>query len=252
MLTYSTCQACGDALIVTTDDQRTHPDCPPTPGREAELLAKQWLSIATQGVDDELTAHQRMNMEALETRIAELDAAPAKLRDAALWYASIGWPVFPLRRIGGRCDGDKKCQRLGVCQCPKKPAIKNGLNGATTDTARIASWWDRYPDSNIGLATGHAFDVIDVDAPAGYASLRAMEAAGLPWDVHGKAVTASAGLHLLIAPTGEGNTAGIMPGIDYRGKGGYIVAPPSNLGVPGRAWSWVVSPSPRIKRRAMV
>ena len=88
-------------------------------------------------------------------RLAAILDAPAgepKLKAAALAYASWGWPVFPLK------PGQKV------------PATKNGFKDATTDKDRLARWWDRNPHSNIGLPTGHAFDVVDVDAPKGWPS----------------------------------------------------------------------------------
>jgi hypothetical protein len=36
----------------------------------------------------------------------------------------------------------------------------------------VLAWWTRHPQANIGLATGHRFDVLDVDGPAGRAVLR--------------------------------------------------------------------------------
>ena len=229
MLTYTACRGCGDTLIVTDDTQRVHPGCPEPAPTAAEQYAQEWLALAR--LDEAgLTTHQRLNMSALETKIAELDAAPPRLRDAAHTYASWGWPVFPLMPR------------------EKRPATRNGFKAATTNADQIEDWWTRLPDCNIGLPTGINFDVIDVDVPDGWKSLQAMLAAGLPWDVHGKAVTASGGMHLLIPPAeGRGNKAGIMPGIDIRGTGGYIVAAPSTLGKPGRAWSWLVQPSPHIK-----
>ena len=146
----------------------------------------------------------------------------------ALAYAAWGWPVFPLR------------------PCSKQPATPHGFKDATTDTSRITAYWQAHPHHNIGLATGHAFDVIDVDLPDGPDTLAQLEADGLIPDIHGVAATASGGRHLYIE-VGEnsGNSAGLYPGIDYRGVGGYVVAPPSTLGH-SHTWAWLVEPSPTI------
>src|SRR5690606_17894322 len=131
------------------------------------------------------------------------------LGSVALWYAKRGWPVFPLRADGSKCDGDDKCEQ--ACQCSKKPATRHGLKDATLDLDKIKAWWSRHPKSNIGLPTGIAFDVIDIDGPTGIRSLAELGEGVLP-EVHGK-VSTPRGLHLYVASTGDGNRAGVRPGI---------------------------------------
>lgn len=218
MFTYSTCRDCGGLLHVT-DGDTVHPSCTPRPTK-AERLAQEWLAATL--ADDEFTA------DALEYDIEALDTREPRLLEAALRYASWGWPVFPLKPGG------------------KAPATRNGFKDATTDGDHIRAWWTSTPDANIGLPTGMLFDVIDIDPPAGAVSYAQLAADDLVPDVHGHVATASGGLHLYIAATGDGNRAAILPGIDYRGAGGYVVAPPSTLGERGRAWSWVSVPSPMI------
>ena len=72
------------------------------------------------------------------------------LRDAALAYAAMDWPVFPLM------PGDKG-PLIGKDQGGR------GVHDATTDLDQIRAWWEREPRANIGLAAGHAFWVLDVD-----------------------------------------------------------------------------------------
>jgi hypothetical protein len=161
---------------------------------------------------------------------------------AAYEYTKWRWPVFPLARHG---------------KAPAIPKTKGGkgFKDATTDSTRIEKWWDRHPDHNIGLATGHMFDVIDIDtkdsdgnpSSAGVMSFMELLESGKIPECHGVAITASGGTHLFVKATGKGNYAGIRPGIDYRGLGGYVVAAPSTLGRPGRSYSWLVEPSPIIK-----
>ncbi|MCK0174785.1 bifunctional DNA primase/polymerase [Mycolicibacterium sp. F2034L] len=218
MIIYTTCRDCG-GLLHTTDGDTVHPLCVPKPTK-AERLAEEWRNAVEVGDDQ--------HAEQLQTQIDELDARPPRLLDAALRYATWGWPVFPLKPRA------------------KQPATRNGFKDATTDPDRVRRWWERHPDSNIGLPTGHTFDVIDIDVPAGPASFAQLLADDAVPDVHGQVATASGGLHLYIPATGEGNKAGIEPGIDYRGAGGYVVAPPSWLGERGRSWSWITAPSPRL------
>ena len=129
----------------------------------------------------------------------------------------------------------------------KKPATRHGFKDATTDFALIRRWWEYMPTCNIGLPTGIAFDAIDVDPRSGGAAswMAICDKPTLP-NCHGRVTTANGGFHLYVEPTGGGNRAGIYPGIDYRGVGGYVVAPPSTLDARARSWSWSVYPSPTI------
>lgn len=220
MITYTTCAGCGEIMqVIDTTDH--HPGCTPKRTRIEQLAAK-WLQAAKNG--DTTIADK------LETEINQLQHRPPRLGAAAIQYAKWGWPVFPL--IAGT----------------KRPATRNGFKDATLDIDRIQAWWQRNPDSNIGLPTGHRFDVIDIDVPDGIPSMIQL-INNNKLIVHGHVTTSSGGTHLYVKPTGRGNTARSMPGVDYRGIGGYVVAPPSTLGPPGRAWSWTHKPSPEITRQ---
>jgi hypothetical protein len=256
MFTYTTCADCGLLLQVTNADT-THEGCTPHTTR-VEYLVAQWLAAEI--------ASDTAEADRLEVMIEEIDSAPPRLCAAAGLYASWGWPLFPLLPKGHR-------SHRGVVSDGKHPATRHGFKDATTDADRIHAWWTRHPDHNIGLATGHAFDVIDIDVPkdgqpvAGAIAYAALldnvdpytgepadvpeelvaQGRGLLPDCHGQVATASGGLHLYIEPKpGRGNKAKLYPGIDYRGLGGYVVAPPSTLGTRGRAWSWIVKPSPAL------
>jgi hypothetical protein len=222
---HSTCKDCGQAMTVINTDDTCHPLCKPKT-TELQQLASDWLD-AILASDETTAAEIEVLIDKLETVI--------DLARAAKFYAKWGWPVFPLGRHG------------------KKPAIPkakggNGFKDATTDVERISKWWKRHPDHNIGVATGHAFDVIDVDPRHnGVASfLKLLADNNLP-ECHGIAVTASGGMHLYVEPTGKGNYANLREGIDYRGLGGYVAAPPSTLGLRWRSYTWLTQPSPKIK-----
>jgi hypothetical protein len=169
------------------------------------------------------------------------------LRDAALGYASRGIPVLPLHHpvaiMGGArpvptgqllaqpelwgCScGDRACGQLA--KHPLGQLVPHGVKDATTNRARVLAWWTSHPLANIGLACGHRFDVLDVDGPAGAAALGRFAAEhGL--QSSGPLVrTGGGGWHYYLAPTGLGNNrpAGLEH-VDWRGRGGYVVAPPS-------------------------
>lgn len=222
MRTYTTCPGCGDVMLYQERRARTHPGC--TDPHRYELDLEYQFIAAVEAGDDALA-------DELGAQLDALDDQPPRLFDAALAYADMGWPVFPLR------PGTKM----------PFPGSR-GFKDATTDRVRIRQWWGRRPTANIGIPTGVLFDVIDVDFRhgAGPAWNRLRDADAMP-DVHGVASTAHNGMHVFVLPAGGGNLAGAgaLPGLDYRGRGGYIVAPPSIL-ADGRRYMWDVKPSPLI------
>jgi hypothetical protein len=152
-------------------------------------------------------------------------AGPNSLLKAALAYAALGWPVFPLAPRG---------------KVPLAALAPHGVKDATTDAATIREWWKREPNANIGIATGAiaGIDVVDLDVKHdGRRMLADRE------DEHGrietlKVETGSGGQHLYFRHEEEvRNSAGRLPGIDVRGDGGYVVAPPS-IHPNGRPYRW--------------
>lgn len=152
------------------------------------------------------------------------------LKRAALYYANYGWPVVPLHFMkDGRCS----CGR-GRCDSPgKHPTTPHGLKDASWNSIQIETWWDTRPDANVGIATGAdaGIVVIDVDPRhGGDESLAELvrEHGELPATV--EALTGGGGRHLVFKHPGSTvrNRSNMRPGIDVRGDGGYIVAPPSN------------------------
>lgn len=172
------------------------------PGNVAELI--RW----SHEVDDEAAA--------MEARLE----APGALLNAALWYASQGALVFPCRP--------------GL----KTPATRHGFKEATTDPNHICQWWTMWPEANVGLATGHLFDVLDIDGTQGYWSLGELRGKGLLDEPTLGVSKTPHGTHIFYAPSGDGNTTALAPGVDYRGIGGYVLAPPSRLGAGGK-YRWV-------------
>lgn len=132
---------------------------------------------------------------------------PSKLHLCARWFAHQGHLVFPLK------PGEKT------------PATRHGLKDASNNPTDVDTWWTKNPTYNIGLPTGHRFDVLDLDL-----ALEVGE--GVHTDLGEPLAvvrTPRGGAHLYLPPCliTAGNRAGILPGIDWRGPGGYVVAPPS-------------------------
>ena len=171
-------------------------------------------------------------------------AAPLHLVEVALRYADHGWPVVPLHTPrGSGCS----CQARDCGSPGKHPRTVRGLRDASIDLDRIRTWWGRWPDANLGVATGMASGlmVLDVDLPDGPTSLTRLEAARGPLSVTCEQRTGSGGRQLLFAHPGQpvGNRARLLPGIDVRGDGGYIVVPPSRH-VCGDRYQWTERMTP--------
>jgi len=167
-------------------------------------------------------------------------AAGDELAAAALAYAAAGRPVLPLHGIrAGACT----CGREDCTSPGKHPRTLQGLKDATTDTELVDSWWARWPGSNVGIRTGAASGlvVLDIDVATGGAGTLARlehERGKLPRTA--EVLTGSGGKHLLFRHPGSAtpNSAGKLGnGVDLRGDGGYVVAPPS-LHASGRPYKW--------------
>jgi hypothetical protein len=162
---------------------------------------------------------------------------------AALGYAARGIPVYPVhwpRPTPGGTSLACSCPRGPSCDRPAKhPLVRHGVKEATTNPDRIGRWWRRWPQANLGLATGVAFDALDVDGPAGLAALwQFARAAGLR--LPGPVVrTGGGGWHFWFAPTGLGNRPPHgLEHIDWRGRGGAVLAPPSRH-ISGGTYRWL-------------
>lgn len=156
----------------------------------------------------------------------------ADMRSAALDYAAHGLAVFPLvpRR--------------------KEPACEHGVKDATLDAVEIEEAWGGQPDMNVAIACGAASGGlmvidIDVDDSTGKDGMEHL----LSWERgHGElpetasVVTGRGGMHLYYRVDGPvKNSVNEELGIDIRGDGGYVMAPPS-IHPNGRRVEWENDP----------
>jgi hypothetical protein len=172
---------------------------------------------------------------------------------AALGYATRGIPVLPLHTpqlrpvtaegdqgvVAVACScGDQGCDRPG--KHPRSLLVPHGVAQATCDREQVEGWWRQAPLANIGLATGHLVDVLDLDGPEGVAALRAF-AAEHGWSPTGPLARTGRGWHLYLQPAGTGPRNPIHPEllahVDWRGRGAYAIAPPSRHA--HGAYTWV-------------
>ncbi len=110
---------------------------------------------------------------------------------------------------------------------------------ATTNTDIIKEWWTNYPSANVGIATGPSgLLVVDVDPKnGGDETLQSLIIEnGVKWTYTYTVKTGSGGWHFYFTNTDKlGNSTGKLGnGIDTRGIGGYVIAPPSNHASGGR------------------
>lgn len=145
------------------------------------------------------------------------------LLQAALKYMDMGFSIIPI--IPGQ----------------KKPLIKwESFQKQKASKTQIISWWSQTPDANIGIVTGEISDlfVVDIDSEEGHANLLQY---GFDSIITPTVKTPRGGQHLYFKyPKGTNLTigAGKIAGTDYRGNGGYIVAPPSKNGT-GKGYEWI-------------
>jgi hypothetical protein len=137
--------------------------------------------------------------------------------------------------------------KSGLSVVPIQPRDKTPLipweqyqRVCATDS-EINSWWLKWPEANVGIVTGalSGVVVIDLDTPEAKEKLKELipgfdfskvprSRTGKGWQLffHHPAVTIP-------------NRAGIIPGLDVRGDGGYVVAPPS-IHPSGKVYKWEV------------
>lgn len=142
---------------------------------------------------------------------------------AALWYREKNFSVIPIK------PGDKR------------PLIKwEEYQKRIATREEILQWWAKHPTANIGIVTGPVSNlaVVDIDTEEGRLAIQEYIPSDTPCPiVH----TPRDGSHLYFAyPEGleVRNNAGVVQGCDFRGTGGYVVAPPSRNGN-GKAYHWM-------------
>ena len=179
------------------------------------------------------------------TRPASCPPWPTSSASRPAAAATRATPHRPAASPGARHDrhdappgaGLRRPRLAGVplpARARRPPPPRHGVRDATTDPEQITAWFGRHPDWNLAIATGAPGpDVLDVDehghAGNGYAAFASCErrAAGRRGRAYVR--TPSGGLHAYF--TGSDQRNGHLPGchLDFRSRGGYVLAPPSQV-----------------------
>src|SRR6185437_13474779 len=158
---------------------------------------------------------------------------------SALEYAARGWQVF--RVIPPQFPGNGQLKSFSK----KDGKVSRGKwkTEATCDPSKVTELWAAHPDDSIGVRTGKVYGgfVLDVDGEVGSASLEKLEKQNSPLP---KTLTATTGRgrHLYFrCPAGikiPSSVGKLGEGLDIRGEGAYVIAPPS-YHASGRRYEWI-------------
>lgn len=152
----------------------------------------------------------------------------------ALEYERLGFSIIPL------LPRDKKPNGILLPRNDENKPTWTPFQIECADSDRILEWWCDAPDSNVGIVCGavSGLVVLDVDGPEGSDQLLNREMPKTPYVATGK------GYHYYFRHPGfeVANFARKLPGLDFRGDGGYVVAPPS-IHPSGSAYAWAITPN---------
>jgi hypothetical protein len=113
---------------------------------------------------------------------------------------------------------------------------------ATKDLVKVVEWARSWPAVNIGVATGQASGMIAIDIDPRHGGDKSLQDL---IDIHGAlpatwtVETGGDGLqyYFRLPSVRIANATKVRPGIDVRGEGGYVVAPPS-VHKSGKSYAW--------------
>ena len=153
------------------------------------------------------------------------------MNDAIRDYTARGWSIIPIR------PGDKR------------PLVRwEDFQHRHANEAEALGWYRARPEAGVGIVTGaiSGLVVIDIDERhGGDVALEQLEREHDRLPVTVECRTGGGGRHLYFAHPGGliRNKVGLAPGVDVRGDGGYVVAPPS-LHASGVRYAWVEARAP--------
>jgi hypothetical protein len=168
------------------------------------------------------------------------------MREAAVAYAVAGYEVFPLRGKlpHGNCPAceprSPRYQPHAAGECEHE--LCHGLYAATCDPARVACWWTRWPQANIGTRVPASLLVLDIDPRhGGHQHLAQLECDLSPLPPTRVSVSGrgDGGQHRwFLHPGGALSAARLGGGLDLKTHRGYVVLPPSRHPATDQPYIW--------------
>jgi hypothetical protein len=144
--------------------------------------------------------------------------SPSMLAWAQRYRQPIGWSIMPLVPRG------------------KEPLVSwQKFQSQRATASQITAWWRTWPTANVGVITGaiSRLVVVDLDGPEGLAQREKFPVTAT--------VTTAHGVHLYFRHPGGGTVPNsvktVLPGVDIRGDGGFVVGPPS-IHETGAVYTW--------------
>lgn len=197
---------------VTDRKRRSKTGTPAQRYIDAELIFRDAKHV-DQGIALAVEA-DRLDEPMPQLRAPDASVQLSALGQSAVLLANTGFHVFP------------------VAVRAKVPVTPNGLKDATQDIERIVRFWSAHPEHNVAIRCGMESDlvVLDVDGEEGMDSLTELEKQYGSLPKTASVVTPRGGQHYYFRHPGIEikNTAGYPGlGLDIRGDGGYVLAPPS-------------------------
>ncbi len=156
-----------------------------------------------------------------------------------LSYIAQGWFTFPCHSIRSR-----QCT-CGKTDCPnagKHPRTPNGFKNASNNPAVIKSWAEQWPHAiNWAVATGRVSGIFVVDTDAHHGGQWRNDLWG-PEPATLTAATGNGGRHYYFTYPSDGlplgNRGNVVPGVDVKSDGGYVILPPSRH-ISGGSYAWL-------------
>lgn len=192
------------------------------------------------------TAELAAGPKSVSGNTSTIGVHPELMVSQAINYIQRGWSVIPLHSLlpGGGCT----CKQPGCSAPGKHPVGRWQLYQRQRATPeKIYAWFQSGQPRNIGIVTGpiSGLLVVDLDGKEGKTTIEMLAAAGYRLPDGGPRVqTGSGGEHIYLKwPDKQAlsGTVRLLPGLDLRGNGNQVVAPPS-LHASGRRYEWITSP----------
>ena len=169
-------------------------------------------------------------MRTLAQRLRRHPLRRALLRRAATCYARHDWDVIPGACLAGpRFD----CEEAGCHAMTCHPGLADWEGAASHEAAAVRSWWSKLPRAVL-LATGRAFDAVEVPAELGKFAVG---------QVQGPVAVAPSGQWLILVRPGQPLRPELQgrPDVVLHGPGSWMAAPPTAF--PCGRMQWEVSPA---------